>query len=241
MKSINRTSTSTAVLTAFSIILVQIVRADSTPIDISGLVNSDLTTYSGGGNYPQHGGVLTVNGVAFNLATIGQGADTAVIQSSPNDGVAQTYSIPIGLFGVTSAYTLINSAFGDCNQNIGELDFIGSSTTVQYLLTEGTNVRDHFDGSFCNMVTNIAGTAYFGGGMDRLDMQSVDLTALGSQTLQRIDFKSYGDGWGGAPFLAALTLDAPADPPGDPVPEPRLFPLALIGLLVVVKAVSRFL
>src|SRR5215472_4000896 len=145
MKSINRTSTSTAVLTAFSIILVQIVRADSTPIDISGLVNSDLTTYSGGGNYPQHGGVLTVNGVAFNLATIGQGADTAVIQSSPNDGVAQTYSIPIGLFGVTSAYTLINSAFGDCNQNIGELDFIGSSTTVQYLLTEGTNVRDHFD------------------------------------------------------------------------------------------------
>ncbi len=240
MKRLNRFFTSTAILVATCAWLVQLAKGDSISISISPLVNSDLTGYTGGANYPQQGGPLTVSGIPFNLATIGPDGHTAVIQSSTTDGVSEIYSIPIGLFGVTSVYTLINTAFGGCGQNVGELDFVGSSTTSQYVLTEGTNVRDHFDGSFCNTVTNIGGAAYFGGGQDRLDMQSVDLSGFSSQTLERIDFKSYGAGLGGAPFLAALTVDEPADSPWDPVPEPLLEPLALIAVLVAVKARSRF-
>ena len=40
---------------------LQVARADSISVDLSGLVNSDLTGYSGGGNYPQHGGPITVD------------------------------------------------------------------------------------------------------------------------------------------------------------------------------------
>lgn len=47
-----------------------VAQADSVSINISSLVNSDLTTYTGAGNYPQNGGALTVAGVPFTLATI---------------------------------------------------------------------------------------------------------------------------------------------------------------------------
>jgi hypothetical protein len=174
------------------------------PVNISDLVNADLTTYAGGGNYPQHGGPLTVADIPFMLATIGQNADTAIIQSPETSGMV-TFSIPISLVGITSAYTLINTAFGVCGTTVGELDFVGSSNTFAYTLTEGINVRDHFNGTNCNTVTNVAGTASFGNGADRLDMQEISLPAsFATDTLERIDFKSFGQG--GWPFLAAVTL-----------------------------------
>jgi hypothetical protein len=216
-------------ISAFSVATAQ---AGAISIDISSLVNSDLTAYSGGWNYPQHGGPLTVGGIPFTLA-IGKNSDTAVIQSSIAGGVSQTYSLPVNLFGVTSAYTLINSAFGTCGANVGELDFIGSSNTFTYTLTEGTNVRDHFHGGFCGTVNNSVQTANFGGGVDRLDMQSIGLpAAFATDTLQRIDFKSFGQGWNGSPFLAGLTVD-PASPDTSAVPEPTLWPVGLIAIVLM--------
>jgi hypothetical protein len=212
-------------------------RATTIDLNISSLVNSDLTTYTGGGNYPPNGGPLTVAGVPFTLATIGPSFDTAVIQTSTIPGVSQTYSIPVGIFGVTSADTLINSAFGTCGTNVGELDFVGASSNFAYTLTEGTNVRDHFNGAFCNTVTNVAGTASFGGGADRLDMQQIALPAsFATDTLQRIDFKGFGQGRDGSPFLAAAAVVT-----GSPVPEPATLTLtasALLALLFARRAVS---
>src|SRR3974390_3438601 len=121
-----------------------------TPVDLSFLVNDDLTTYTNGGNYPQNGGPLTVAGVPFTLSTIAQ--KTFVIQSSS----VQTFSIPVGRQGVTTVFTLINSAYGVCGTAVGELDFVGaSSTTFVYALTEGTNVRDHnIPNNYCETVTS---------------------------------------------------------------------------------------
>jgi MYXO-CTERM domain-containing protein len=188
--------------------------AQAASIDISGLVNSDLTTYTGGGNYPQNGGPLTVAGIPFQLATIGPDNHTAVIQSSTDFGVTQTYVIPVNLADVTIVYTLINSAFGAANTNIGALVFRGASgETYTYTLTEGFNVRDHFNGSFVNTATDLAGTASFGGGADRLDMQSIVLpTIFASDTLTEIDFESFGQGGFGAPFVAAITTSTSETP-----------------------------
>ena len=203
-------------------------RADAVSIDLSSQVNSDLITYSGGWSYPQHGGPLTVAGIPFTLATIGPNSDTGVIQSSIIAGVSQSYSLPVNLFGVTSAYTLINSAFGTCGANVGELDFIGSSSTFTYTLTEGTNVRDHFNSGFCGTVDNSVRSRYFGGGIDRLDMQSIVLpAAFATETLKSIDLKTFGQGWNGSPFLAGLTLDPAA------VPEPALGPVGLIAIALI--------
>ena len=216
--------------------VLKVAQASSIEVNISNLVNADLTTYTGGANYPQHGGPLTVAGVPFKLATNGQSADTAVIQSSTILGVLQTYSIAIGLFGVTSTYTLINSAFGTCGTNVGELDFIGSSNTFTYMLIEGTNIRDHFKGNSCNNVTSVAGTASFGGGADVLDMQQINLPAgFATDTLQRIDFKTFGQDGNGSPFLAGATVVTSA------TPEPATWSLAATtGLLMLLARRKRF-
>ena len=201
--------------------------ADTVQIDLSGLVNSDLTTYSGGSNYPQHGGLITVDGIPFELATIGPQQDTAVIQTSDT----QDFSIPADTFGVTSADLLVNSAYGGCGSDVGEIDFVGSSETFVYKLTEGVNIRDHFDGEFCNLPGKIAGTLSLGGGADRLDLDSIELPlSFANQTLDSIDFKGFGQGQLGEPFLAAATIITPADPDPATVPEPA--ELGVVSLAV---------
>ena len=181
----------------------QAVVSSLTPINIAAEVTNDLTTYTGGGNYPQNGGPLAVAGINFTLATIGPQSHTAVVQTSKSTPV--TLSIPISRTGVRVVYPLINSADGPCGSNIGELDFVGAHTTCTYILTAGSNVRDHYQGLYCNTATAIAGTASFG--PDRLDMQQITLPAgFANDTLVRIDLKGYGTNTG-APFVAAITMD----------------------------------
>jgi len=214
-------------------------RADDVQVDLSGFVNADLTTYTGGASYPQNGGSLTVDTIPFSLATIGSNLDTAIVQAS----TAQDFSIPVGTFGVTSAYVLVNSAWGACGTDIGAIDFVGSSGTFTYTLTEGSNVRDHFNGTYCNTAPDIAGTASFG--LDRLDMQAITLPAgFSDETLESIDFVGYGKGDLGSPFLAAATLvtsgdwDPPTDPDTPAVPEPSnlLFMCMAGALMLLVRA-----
>jgi hypothetical protein len=169
------------------------VSSNAATIDLSGLVNSDLTTYSGGSDYPQNGGSLTVNGIGFQLATLPANNHTAVIQGSTNFEDTQTYVIPVNQLGVTTVYTLINSAFGSLNTDIGSLTFVGLlGETYTYTLTEGVNVRDHFNDGFVNSASNLSGTANFGP-LDRLDMQSIVLPiAFATDTLTEIDFFPLG-------------------------------------------------
>lgn len=202
-----------------------------TPIDIAAEVTNDLTTYTGGNNYPQNGGSLTVAGINFTLATIGPQSHTAVVQTSGSTPV--TFPIPISRTGVSVVYTLINSANGQCGSNIGELDFVGAHTTYTYILTAGSNVRDHYQGVYCNTTTATAGTASFG--PDRLDMQQITLPAgFATDTLQRIDLKGYGTNTG-APFIAAITMNgvpvtaAPAQTVSAPSLDGRM--LLLLGTL----------
>jgi hypothetical protein len=205
-------------------------RADITPIDLSTFVNSDLTTFTGGGNYPQQGGPLTVDGIPFVLATIGPNQDTAILEASQGG-----YDIPIDTFGVDSADVLMNSAWGICGITVGEIDFVGSSGTYVYSLQEGTNIRDHYQGDFCNSSADVTASANFG--PDRLDMYSIQLPAafLG-ETLESIDFVGYGEYELGTPFLAALDIDPPS-----PAPEPSATLLVLIAgaSLALIRRLKR--
>jgi hypothetical protein len=203
------------------------ISANAASVDLSALVNSDLTTYSGGSNYPPNGGPLTVAGVPFQLATIGSNNDTAVIQGSIDPGVSQTYVIPVNEADVTNVFTLINSAFGSLGTDIGALVFKGAlGETFTYTLTEGFNVRDHFNDGFVNTATDLAGTANFGA-LDRLDMQSIILpAAFGSDTLTEIDFQSFGQAGNGSPFVAAITTSTET-------PLPAAMPLFATGLGVM--------
>ncbi|HKQ11606.1 MAG TPA: PEP-CTERM sorting domain-containing protein [Rhizomicrobium sp.] len=207
------------------------VPSQAAPFQIAPLpgVNSDLNAfYTNGFSYPQGGG-LTVGGVPFTLTTVPGLSDTFVIQDpaflgAPNPVGGTIFDIPVGVFGVTQVYTLMNSAFGVFGSNIASLEFIGSAggNSVQFLI-EGLNIRDHFNGSFNNVVTDpTIQTALFPGDV-RLDMQTWNLpAAFESQTLDLIRFTTYGVPPDGEAFLAAVTVAT--------VPEPAPLALLLAGL-----------
>ena len=219
-----------------------LARADTVQVNLGTFVNGDLTGYTGGSSYPQHGGSITVDGITFDLATIGSQNDTAIVQTNGT----QDFSIPVDISGVSSVYVLVDSAFGSCGSTVGQIDFVGSSQTDVYKLTEGDNLRDHFNGQFCNTAGSVTGTANFGS--DRLDMDAIKLPAsFLHQTLESIDFKGFGNDPLGEPFLAALTLvnrtsltdqtnlNGLADPAPVPEPSSLLFLGIACGAMLLFK------
>ncbi len=118
--------------------------------------------------------------------------DLVPFDSIPNSlGIVQnnggtTYIIPTSVFGATTVYTLMNSAFGSLGSNIATVQFTGTGGAfASFDLVEGVNIRDHFEGSFVNTVSDpTIKTATFPDtgvppdGVVRLDRQTFDLGGL---------------------------------------------------------------
>jgi len=205
-------------------------------VDISGQVNSDLNTYSGGANYPNGGTALNINGIGFGLATFPTTSDVGIIQTFTVFGTgapaSSSYTFAVNIPNVQTIYTLINSSFGQDGDTIGSVTFTGTGGVFSFDLTEGLNVRDHFEGSFENNASNLFGTASFGTGSpapDRLDAQQFNVAGIG--TLQSIRFDQSGTldvngNLAGLPFLAAITVDTSAA-----VPEPSTWAMMILGFV----------
>jgi hypothetical protein len=208
--------------------------ASQIQVDISGQVNSDLNTYSGGSNYPNGGTAININGIGFGLATFPTTNDVGIVQTFEIFGggaAPSSYTFGVNIPNVQTIYTVINSSFGQDGDTIGSVKFTGTSGVFTFNLTEGLNVRDHFQGSFENSATNLFGTASFGVGSpapDRLDAQQFNVAGIG--TLQSIEFDQSGTldvngNLAGLPFLAAITVDT-----GSTVPEPSTWAMMILGV-----------
>jgi hypothetical protein len=210
------------------------VNAGQIQVDISGQVNSDLNTYSGGANYPNGGTAININGIGFSLATFPTTNDIGIVQTFTIFGTgtpaASSYTFGVNLPDVQTIYTLINSSFGQDGDTIGSVTFTGTGGVISFDLTEGLNVRDHFEGAFENSASNLFGTASFGTGSpapDRLDAQQFNVAGIG--TLQSIEFDQSGTidvngNLAGFPFLAAITIVT-----GTAVPEPSTWTMMILG------------
>jgi hypothetical protein len=78
--------------------------------------------------------------------------------------------------------------------------------TYTYNLVEGDNIRDHNNDGYNNFAANISGSASYGGGQIRLDMQTIILpVAFDSDTLVSIEFNAFGGYPEGDPFIAAIS------------------------------------
>lgn len=189
------------------------------PVPIAtGLLNQNITTWTGGGTYtPYMSGNQTFAGVPFTMQTSGTGMDviwgTSTSVFSASGTYTNTVTLNTNLYGAIKVHTLINSAWGTANSNVGSVTFKatnGDSYTVN--LVEGVNVRDHYQGSFVNttsasyVTTNVVGVVGSGA---HLDMQAFALpSSFATEVLSSIVFTSTGSSATGLPFLAGVTVVA---------------------------------
>lgn len=211
-------------------------------VDLSGIVNSDLSTYTNGGNYPTPG-LITIGGIDFQL-TAGPNGHTWVAGGGASVGVPNTYSITgLNLSDVGAMYAIINSGFGTCGTTVGSIaaDVFGSGPgTWTFMLVEGANVRDHYNGSWCNTAWSAVATADYPGNV-RFDVYRFGLAGLtdnGTIPITGLDFATLGAGSGGEPFLAAVTFETITTPIGA-VPEPSTWTLLMLGGICVYRLRRR--
>jgi len=179
--------------------------------------------------YPTAPSTLTVGGVDFMLERLTpNSSSSAVIQPVLEKRVA---TLDTSIFGATTVYTLISTAYGSNGNISGYLDFIGDKgARHRYTLTQGVNLRDHLVGGLGNQgvtdPTIVTATFTNGASTVRLDRQTIILpTAFESQTLKQVVYtwtsSSYFDG---TPFLAGMTVEGSAV-----VPEPATLTVWLLG------------
>ena len=202
--------------------------AAQSEVDLSTQVNANIQGYTNGGNYPQGPTTQGVNGIDFAISPFPSGSvgGTGVIQlQNPTD----TYTITVDQTGVKAVYTLINSAFGSAGLTTGTLTFADSDgDQTSYNLTEGDNIRDHFQDGFVNDAPAVFGTLSYPNGV-RLDAQQFLLpTSFWTSELTTITFaatSSFGQP-NGEPFLAAVTTSTTLP---SPVPEASTWAMMIAG------------
>ena len=86
------------------------------------------------------------NGVTFSMLNEQIGNTNENLWVAPQDGTS-TVTIPIGIFGVTNAYTMINDEYGVANQSPTTVtfDFLNPANDLTFTLVNGTVIRDTFD------------------------------------------------------------------------------------------------
>lgn len=190
-------------------------------VDLSTHLNDTIVSWSDGGSYaPLFPGTSSWNGIDFQLQE-----DMWGLNVVHNPGSAD---IDVNVTGATAVYTLMNTAWGSYGSVNGKLEFFGSGGAYHSMdLTQGINIRDHFNGGFNNIIDGVnAVSAFTSPGGARLDMQIFFLpVAFQAQTLTSVRFLSWGGSPSGSPFMAGMTVVS--------TPEPQtllLLGIALAGL-----------
>jgi hypothetical protein len=193
-------------------------RATEIPIDLSSLANEPWT-YVGPNDF------LIINGDTFPTGSQNFGGVPFAIAAGPNNywagaaaanfgpGVVRL-TVPVGVSGVTSAFTLLNSMWGFAGPTAYlYITFTGSDgATVTQPLVGNVNVRDYNDDDNTNTINNTSTVqAWTNGEGQRLDRQEYILPVeFASQVLTSVtitDAGNEGNGTDGSrAVLAALTV-----------------------------------
>jgi len=213
-----------------------------TEVSISSVVNADLSTYTRGDLYPAGGNTLTIGGVDFILAAgPGNSRGPGIFQTDTSDPARISATIPVNVFGVGTVYTLVNSIFGELGNDNGTIEFKGTGgADAVFHFVQGTNIRDHFQGLYNNVIDPSIPNATFidptTGDEVRLDRQAFVLpSTFATETLTDIvftGFNGFPNFSPGQPFIAAVTVET--------VPEPAsIVTWMLAGAVATIAAWRR--
>jgi hypothetical protein len=193
-------------------------RAGEVTVDISGLANEPWT-YVGPNDF------LIINGSTFPTGNQNFGGVPFSIPTSPNNywaaGAAANFgpgtvslTIPVGVSGVTSVFTLLNTMWGFAGpQAYLFITFNGSNgATATRPLVGNVRVRDYNNDGNTNTINNTTTVQVWDNGLgQRLDRQEYILpAAFASQVLNSVtitDTGNEGQGTDGSrAILSALTV-----------------------------------
>lgn len=190
-------------------------RAGETPIDISSLVNEPWTFDSA------PGGANILNGSTFPTGSQNFGGIPFAIPTGPNNywGAAAAadfgsgvvnLTIPVGVEGVTSVFTLLNTMWSQPGPNAYVyVTFTGSAgATARQSLVGGVNVRDYNNDGYQNTINNTSTVQVWTNGEgQRLDRQEYILpAAFASQTLTSVTITDAGADEYSRAVLSGLTV-----------------------------------
>lgn len=209
-------------------------------MNISADCNQNLQTFTDGSDYAFGGTQFNVGGVPFSLSLLDNLPDTTGVVQTPADDQSYTFTVPSGVYA-TAIFTLMNTAWGEPGVDEGSILVTGShGETAMLDLTEGVNIRDHYNGYFVNslsdstvMSTGFKNHSINPKGSVRLDRQELVLpSSFNGDTLSSITFDGVDHGEpNGDPFLAGMTLAV--------VPEPSPYLLFALGALVLGARLTR--
>jgi len=193
-------------------------RAGEIPIDLSSLVNEPWTFQGPGGAGIINGstfptGPQSFGGLPFNISTgtnnYWNGAAAANFASG-----SVSLTIPVGVYGVTSVFTLLNTFWGWAGPDAYlYVTFKGSTGTTETVpLVGNVRVRDYNNDGNTNTINNTSTVQVWENGLgQRIDRQEFILpAAFASQMLDSVtitDTGNQGDGTDGSrAVLTALTV-----------------------------------
>ncbi len=193
-------------------------RAGEGPVNIGSLVNEPWT-------FEGPGGAGIINGSTFPTGAQNFGGVPFAIPDGPNNywnGAAAasfgsgtvSLTIPVGVYGVTSAFTLLNTVWGWAGPNAYLfITFTGSNGATETVpLVGDVRVRDYNNDGNTNAINNTSTIQVWDNGLgQRLDRQEFILPAeFSSQVLSTVtitDTGNQGNGTNGSrALLAALTV-----------------------------------
>ncbi|MGA2590435.1 MAG: hypothetical protein ABSH32_11000 [Bryobacteraceae bacterium] len=199
---------------AIALTCAAIVRAGEIPIDIGALVNEPWT-YVGPNDF------IILNGSTFPTGNQNFGGVPLALPAGPNNywaGAAAAdfgsgtvgLTVPVGVYGVTSVFTLLNSMWGQFGPTpYLFVTFKGSNGgTVTAPLVGNVNVRDYNNDGGDNDINNTTTTQVWTNGLgQRLDRQEYILpAAFASQSLTSVTITDIGHEVFSRAILSALTV-----------------------------------
>lgn len=181
-------------------------------------------------------GNQTYNGQPFDIAGSNGGNNAWFSSVAANNGSGSvSLTIPVNVSGVVSAYTLMNTFWGQSGASYDAVTFTGSLGTVYTVTLMGnSDIRDYNNYIWTNS-TGASGTInawnnYASGGSQRLDEQIFLLPGVfASETLTSIKITDTGGDTFSRLFLAGLTLDTNDN--STATPEPASLLLTAAGLM----------